>query len=192
MAMSRQQPSPSSRISVPSVKLMSHVHSGHLIIFNMSTEDPAINQIHDFYWLVFSTHLKNISQLGWWHSQYMENTSHVPVTTNQIAYTTHGHPNFSWTNPKNCLPPRPDSCPDAPARLGDGRLSWHVENGGVQWHFDDTLMGFWWDFDVTLMGFWWDLKGILMGLWWYFNARFTSMTSSGIMGPSTMVISIIE
>ena len=33
--------------------------------------------------------LKNISQLGWWTYQYMENKSHVPVTTNQLCFVLH-------------------------------------------------------------------------------------------------------
>ena len=45
-----------------------------------------------------STPLKNISQMGWWHSQFMESHKiHVPVTTNQILWTIINHHKPSLT-----------------------------------------------------------------------------------------------
>ena len=43
---------------------------------------PDYDLLYPGWW--FSDPLQNMSQLGWWHSQYMESHEiHVPVTTNQ-------------------------------------------------------------------------------------------------------------
>ena len=56
-------------------------------------------------WLVVSTHLKNKSQLGWWHSQYME--SHKISwfqTANQTLFSTPRHPrSTTWIAPNFTL-----------------------------------------------------------------------------------------
>ena len=51
-----------------------------IIYYNLEAFLYPLRQCLDPYWLVVSTPLKNMSQLGWWHSQYM---GKMFQTTNQ-------------------------------------------------------------------------------------------------------------
>ena len=51
--------------------------------------------IYIYKWLIVSTPLKNISQLGWWHSQYMEKYK-MFQTTNQIYMYTNDNNDNKW------------------------------------------------------------------------------------------------
>ena len=97
-------------ISGPPWSLPPHVVQKHLATqLNAETNVQALffryKYVSSQYksWLVVSTPLKNMSQLGWWHSLYMEKIKNVPnyqpergFTRNQLLDGLCWCPHHSW------------------------------------------------------------------------------------------------